>query len=178
MAVRNSSLVYLRPASLAYVRVTGPYETSIPKAWDLMFDWLDQHGFSTPHGRGFGLARDNPSIVGPAACRYDACITITPNLESRAMRELGIMTLPGGPFARIRRTGCYDNVRALVSDFYTTYQPPEGLRLDNRRPLVTIYFDDPRRVEPSDQRSEMCIPLTTEPASPATVRKAASPALA
>jgi hypothetical protein len=44
---------------------------------------------------------------------------------------------------------------------------------------VTIYFDDPRRVEPLDQRSEMCIPLTTEPgASTSAAKRTASPVIA
>ena len=91
-------LVYLRPARMVFVRATGPYETSIPHAWEKMFAWLEKSGIDNPVGRGFGLARDNPATVGPQNCRYDACVEVKPQYEERAGRELGLMTLPGGSY--------------------------------------------------------------------------------
>ena len=89
MQAMSHPLVYLRPTRITYVRVTGPYETSIPQAWEKMFAWIDKNGLSSPVGHGFGLARDNPKIVDPKNCRYDACIEMKPHFEERAIRELG-----------------------------------------------------------------------------------------
>jgi AraC family transcriptional regulator len=90
----NSGLVYLRPTRLVYLRATGPSETSIPGAWSQLLAWHDKCGLGVPGGCGYGLARDNPDLVGADKCRYDACMKSTPLIEGRALRELGLIMLP------------------------------------------------------------------------------------
>jgi AraC family transcriptional regulator len=156
----HNGLVYLRPSRLIYVRATGPYETSIPKAWDDMLSWIDRNGFGSVLGRGVGMARDNPSIVPAERCRYDACIEAKPQYEDRALRELGMLTMPGGPYVRQRKSGGYDAIRLYVTQMHATFQAPNGLRLDDNRPLVTFYLDDPRRMATEDLRADVCMPVT------------------
>ena len=155
-------LVYLRPARMVFVRATGPYETSIPHAWEKMFAWLEKSGIDNPVGRGFGLARDNPATVGPQNCRYDACVEVKPQYEERAGRELGLMTLPGGSYLRQRVIGDYNKIRMSVPNLYSEFQAPSGLRFDDKRPLVAIYLDDPRRFEPAELRADVCIPVSAK----------------
>ncbi len=156
----QTGLVYLRPSRLVYVRVTGAYENSIPAAWDKMLAWIDRNGISSPLGRGFGLARDNPQSVPANQCRYDACIVVEPHFEDRAMRELGILMLPGGPYVRRREVGNYNVIMTRVAGLHASFEAPTGLRLDDNRPLVTIYLDDPRRFEPGELRADMCVPVS------------------
>ena len=156
----QSGLLYLRPSRLVYVRVTGDYATSIPAAWTKMLAWIERNGISSPIGRGFGLARDNPSLVPANQCRYDACIESEAHFEDRALRELGLLTLPGGPYLRRREKGDYDNLVARFAGLHASYEPPTGLRLDSNRPLVTVYLDDPRRFSPGELRADVCVPVT------------------
>lgn len=157
----QSGLVYLRPSRLVYVRVTGAYETSIPSAWSKMQAWIERNGVGSAIGRGFGLARDNPALVAANQCRYDACIAVEPYFEDRAMRELGLLTLPGGPYLRRREKGGYEDLIARFAGLHASFEAPTGLRLDSNRPLVTIYLDDPRRFSPGDLRTDVCVPVTT-----------------
>ena len=157
----QNGLVYLRPSRLAYVRVTGAYETSIPAAWTKLLTWIDRNGVGSVLGRGFGLARDNPLIVAAERCRYDACIEVEPLFEERARRELGVLTLPAGPYVRKREIGNYDAIVSFVAIRHSTFVAPTGLRLDDNRPLVTVYLDDPRRLEPKDLRADICVPVAT-----------------
>jgi len=157
----KNSLVYLRPISLAFVRATGSYETAVPRAWDEMFAWLDHGGFRLPDGRAFGLARDNPAIAGDA-CRYDACVIVNPQIEHRALRELGIATMPGGSYARLHRKGSYPSVEQMVSQVFSTFEPPQGLALDTKRPVVTVYYDDPRSGAASEHKAEISVPITID----------------
>ena len=159
----KSGLLYLRPARLTLVRVTGPYATTIPAAWEKMFAWLDKHGFNSSFGRGYGLARDNPNIVGADKCRYDACVELEPIFEERAIRELGVQTLPGGSYVRERRTGGYD-LYNQDSTFHAAFEVPSGLMLDDKRPVVTIYLDDPRRIAAAELRSDFCVPVKAKTA--------------
>lgn len=156
----KSGLVYLRPWRLAYVRKTGPYESSIPAAWEHMLGWLDKHGLHSPVGRGYGLLRDCPRVVGAENCRYDACVELNPLFEERAIRELGAQTLPGGSYVRMRRVGSYEALRPELATMHDTFQAPAGLQLDERRPLVTIYLDDPRQFAPDEQRADLCMPVS------------------
>ena len=155
----KNAVVYLRPWRIAYVRKTGPYESTIPAAWDHMLGWLEKHGLHSPIGRGFGLMRDCPSLVAPDQCRYDACIDLNPFFEERAIRELGVQTLPGGSYVRTRHFGSYDELRPELPRMYETFQTPAGLQIDQRRPLVTIYLDDPRQHGAEDLRADICVPV-------------------
>jgi AraC family transcriptional regulator len=156
----TSGLVYLRPTRLAFVRVTGPYETSIPEAWNRLLEWTEQNGFSSPVGHGYGLARDNPLRVSADKCRYEACVPVTPLSEDRAMRELGVITLPGGSYTRVRHAGGYGPMRSMIPALYSNFEAPADLKLDDKRPIVTIYLDDPRRFDDSDLRADICVPVT------------------
>ena len=158
----NKGMVYLRPFRLVYTRVTGPYETAIPAAWGRMLGWLAKNGLQSPIGRGFGLARDNPAIVGPDHCRYDACVELDPYMEERAMRELAVQTMPGGSYLRLRQSGDYASITQAVSKLHQGFEAPAGLRLDDKRPLVTMYLDDPRRFDKQDLRADICFPVSAK----------------
>lgn len=153
------SLVYLRPFSVVYVRATGDYASSIPQAWERLFNWLDKNGLNSPIGRGYGLARDNPAIVGGEHCRYDACIELDPFLETRALRDLAVQTLPGGSYLRQRQSGDYNQLNDAMANFHSKFVPPQDLQLDGKRPLVTIFLDDPRRLPPAELRADICAPV-------------------
>ncbi len=160
----KSGLLYLRPARLTFVRVTGPYAATIPATWEKMFAWLDKHGCNSSFGRGYGLARDNPHVVGADQCRYDACVELEPIFEERAIRDLGAQTLPGGSYVRERRIGGYQDLCNQVSTLHAAFEAPSGLMLDDRRPLVTIYLDDPRRMAAAELRSDFCVPVKAKTA--------------
>ncbi len=156
----SSGLVYLRPSRLVYLRLTGPYTSTIPEAWDKLFAWHAKCAPGAPAGRAYGLARDNPLRVGAENCRYDACIEATPLIEERALRELGLIMLPGGPYARVRHVTSYDILRASLIDVHKSYEAPHSLKFDDRRPVVTIYLDDPRRADDAKLRADVCVPVS------------------
>jgi AraC family transcriptional regulator len=156
----HSVLVYLRPTRLVYVRDVGPYERTIPRSWDRLITWLNDNGLYAPVGRGYGLARDNPADVGPENCRYDACVEATPEVEGKAIRNLGIETLPGGPYACRRLSGNYDRIKSVVANVYSEFEPMPGLCIDRNRPVVTIYIDNPNRHSGDDLRADVCVPVS------------------
>ena len=126
--------------------------------------WLTKNGLHSPIGRGFGLARDNPAAVGIDKCRYDACVELEPIFEERAIRDLGAQTLPGGSYVRERRIGGYQDLCNQVSALHAAFEAPSGLMRDDRRPLVTIYLDDPRRMAAAELRSDFCVPVKAKTA--------------
>lgn len=156
----SSGLVYLRPTRLVYLRLVGPYNAIIPEAWSKLYAWHAKCATGAPVGRAYGLARDNPDRVGVDSCRYDACIESTPLIDERALRELGLITLPGGPYARTRHVASYDIVRNTAASYNGGLAAPGGLKIDDRRPVVTIYLDDPRRIDDGKSRADVCVPVS------------------
>jgi AraC family transcriptional regulator len=154
----KNGLVYLRPSRLTYVRHNGSYATTIPTAWTEMMAWLAKTGLHNV-GRVYGLLRDCPSKVAPENCRFDACIELDPLFEERAIRELGAQTLPGGSYLRVRNTGTHADLKSKLADFHKSFDIPEGLKLDERRPLVAIYLDNPLRADDATMRAEVCLPV-------------------
>lgn len=159
---QHSVLLYLRPTRLIYARERGCYADAIPKAWAKLFAWLHANGFYTSIGRGYGLARDNPLEIGRQNCRYDACVEIRSEVEDRALRELGVTTLPGGVYVCRRLSGSYDRMRSAVENVYSEFTPLPGLCFDENRPIVSIYFDNPNRLVDRDLRSDICVPVIAD----------------
>lgn len=158
----SDGMVYLRPTKLAHVRKVGPYSTTIGEAWAEMLHWLDKHGLRSQASCGYGLLRDNPTRVDPETCRYDACVPILPHFEGSAARELGLLTLPPGPYARRRFRGNYRDMTANIAGLHDTCEMPQNLRFDDLRPIVTIYLDDPRQLGTVDDlRLDLCVPIST-----------------
>jgi AraC family transcriptional regulator len=153
-----SVLMYLRPARLVSVRVTGAYEDAIPQAWQDLVRWYKEHGIAPPKGRGFGLARDNPAEAGKSNCRYDACLTATPEVEAMARGELRLMTLPGGAYACRRLRGGHGDVRSVIAGVFSAFRPLPGLELDPCRPVISVYADEEGRAE-NDRRVDVCVPV-------------------
>lgn len=156
----KSGLVYLRPTRLTYVRRTGPYETSIAAAWDDLMSWLDKSGFASSMNRAYGLLRDSPKIVAPEKLRFDACVELDPLFEERAIRELGAQTLPGGSYLRVRNVGSYSALQSQLAAYHANYEAPAGFKLDERRPLVTIYLDNPKKTGDETLRADVCVPVS------------------
>ena len=155
----KSGLVYLRPSRLVYVRHTGPYETTIPAAWKVMMAWLAKNDMHSSMGRGYGLLRDCPKNVAPEKLRFDACVDLDPLFEERAIRELGAQTLPGGSYMRVRAVGSYEQLQSKLATYHTNFEAPAGFKLDERRPLVTIYLDSPIRAD-DNLRADVCLPVS------------------
>jgi DNA gyrase inhibitor GyrI len=62
----------------------------------------------------------------------------------------------------MRQAADYDSLRTLVSCLHTGFVATHGLMLDDRRPIVTIYLDDPRRNDGAKLRADVCVPVTAQ----------------
>lgn len=156
----KAGLVYLRPVPVVYFRAIGPYATTVNAAWSSMFAWLDNFDLRKSAGRGYGLARDNPRVVGHEKCRYDACIEMPADLDPAALEHVLTQRLPGGAYARQRHVGHYENIRNVIVEMRDTWAPTAGLSIDSRRPIVTIYLSDPADVGPAQLKADVCLPVS------------------
>lgn len=161
------SLVYLRPVEVVLVRARGPYADAVNKAWGRMFAWMDAHGLGAEVDIGYGLAHDDPRAVGPEACRYDACIPVPETVPPHALHDLQRLVLPSGVYARDLLTRSYDGMGHRLSAIRDEWVPRNGLVVDARRPVVTIYRNNPRYCPPEMLKADICLPIVAPAAAAA-----------
>jgi AraC family transcriptional regulator len=153
----------MRPKQVVFVRSLGPYGVSSQAAWKEMLAWIARQKIRQQIHCGYGLTHDHPGTTDAAECRYDACIVLPEGFVSPRDDTLPFQTLPGGAFARMRHAGSYQTVRSsivLMRDRWLAKQP--NLLADRRRPLMTVYFDNPGEQAIDALRCDVCIPVRTE----------------
>lgn len=155
----STGLVYLRPQTVCYVRVRGPYAISAKQAWDKLAAWADVQGIRPSVRNGFGLVRDNPRIKAPADCRYDACIELPDGLIPEEKSGVAMQLLPGGSYARHRHVGGLDGLRQAFGWLAKDWSASRGLMVDANRPLIEIYLKDPKTGAPGSARMDICVPV-------------------
>lgn len=156
----KTGFVYLRPLNVAAVRAKGPYASSAAEAWKTMFAWLHESGAIREVGTGYGLLLDDPRVVQPVNCRYEACVEVTDEYRSRVPESFAFRRLPGGAYARQRHVGGVKGLAQTISALRNEWVPTQGLIIDNRRPLIEIFLDHPDLVALEKQRVDICMPVT------------------
>lgn len=154
----SHGFVYLRPLLVAFVRCQGPYHVSSNEAWSKVFAWLDAADARRDVSCGYGLLRDDPNVVAREKCRYDACVELKPEFESKLSPEFSIQSIPGGAYFRARHVG--QGQDGTISMLRDTLIPSKGFKVDPRRPFVEVYFDDPAKVPSDKRRVDVCIPVS------------------
>lgn len=153
-------LGYLRPLSLAYVRVVGPYQSSAFEAWQILFDWLASEKLTLSPGQfGYGLSHDDPAKVPADRCRYDACIELPKSWETVALGKLAIQRTQGGAHLCGGHQGSYKDIGTTFADMRHSLAAEHDLHLDRARPLVVTFLDDPRRIPEPSRRATLSVPV-------------------
>lgn len=153
------SLVYVRPVEVVFVRARGAYADAVNRAWGRMFSWMDANGLGAEVDIGYGLAHDNPRTMPPELCRYDACIPVPDTVPREVLMQLQHMKLPSGVYARDLLLRSYDRMGTVLASIRDEWVPRHGLSVDARRPVVTIYRNNPRYCPPEMLKADICLPI-------------------
>ncbi|NGX16578.1 AraC family transcriptional regulator [Wenzhouxiangella sp. XN24] len=146
----------LRPASVAYLRYTGPYGRNVGKFWEeVVSPWLQENHISTRPL--FGVSHDDQNITLENLCRYDACVEVPKELllTRRPFRTI----LPGGRYAVLDFLGTPDEIGDAWTALLREWLPSSGLQLDHR-PCFEHYPDG---LKPGDAEGRfgcrICVPV-------------------
>lgn len=147
-----------RPAvTVATMRYVGPFGEAVGRFWGQRFEpWLARRGL---RGRPlYGISHDDPTIVSPDACRYDAGVEVDANFVCDA----GIVktTLPGGRYAVLAYRGRSQDIGDAWTSMWRDWLPQSGWQFD-ARPCFEHYapgFD----LDPATGSfcCDICIPIT------------------
>ncbi len=67
---------HIAPCSMAYIRHTGPYGPGNAETMERLKHWAKSRNLMNGHSVILGIAQDNPQMIPPETCRYDACILL------------------------------------------------------------------------------------------------------
>jgi len=141
---------------VACARATGPYAQSAKQAWEKLVAWGCPKGLFGPATRCFGVGYDNPNTTAPELLRYDACITVGPEVTDEG--EITVTELPGGEYATLVHKGPYDQLEKTYMWLYGVWLPQSG-REPAMRPGYEEYCNNPETTAPEDLLTEINLPL-------------------
>ena len=147
----------LKPTSIAYLRHTGPYGEPIGDFWVQTFaPWMKENDLLG--NARYGISHDDPSIVSPSKCRYDACVEVPFGLALSGRAQRG--ALPGGRYAVLDFKGDPSTINEAWTSLLRDWLPSSGLQMDSR-PCFEYYPANAHEDQGLSKFScKLCIPVT------------------
>jgi AraC family transcriptional regulator len=124
------------PATVAYVRHTGPYQGAVDVFTDMftrLMNWAGPRDLLHDDSWVMAVYHDNPSITDDGKLRVSACIDVPPGMETAG--DVGLMSLDGGKCAVARfELGPQDYGKAWFA-LAGGWLPDSGYEPDDRLPF-------------------------------------------
>lgn len=152
---------HIAPCSMAYIRHTGPYGPDNTETMERLKHWAKSRNLMNGHSVILGIAHDNPQMIPPEMCRYDACILLPDGYpgggsgeDTSNEKEVPIGSITGGRYGVFTITHTAEAVKqawevVFQQLFSESYIP------DPSRPILERY-----KAELIEQHlCEICIPI-------------------
>jgi DNA gyrase inhibitor GyrI len=160
---------HIAPCSMAFIRHTGPYGPGNTETMERLKHWAKSRDLMNSHSVILGIAQDNPQMIPPEACRYDACILLPDGYpggssvggsgdgsvgDSSTEKEVHIGSITGGKYGVFTIDHTAEAVKRAWEEvfpqlFAESYIP------DSSRPILERY-----KAELIEQHlCEICIPI-------------------
>jgi DNA gyrase inhibitor GyrI len=62
---------------IAYIRKIGPYGSENIQVMEQLKNWATEKDLFNERSIILGIAQDNPKLIEPKDCRYDACLVVS-----------------------------------------------------------------------------------------------------
>ncbi|WP_164779592.1 AraC family transcriptional regulator [Paenibacillus kobensis] len=161
--VHTARVTHMPPVKAAVVRHRGLSDLGLEQkasdAFDQAYDLAGKYGMLPHNPEVFGVSYDDPYITPPERCRYDACVTVLPQTESR--EELEIKMFPGGKYAVLDISGTIPLLWLLSGLLTQHWLPQSGYQLDDR-PFIEKHFNNPLHDPNRHYRGQWCLPLRSK----------------
>ncbi|RXZ80439.1 AraC family transcriptional regulator [Paenibacillaceae bacterium] len=154
---------HLPPVKVLAIRHCGLSDMGLSQdlshAFDKAYRQAHHNGLLPSKPEMIGVSYDDPYVTPLERCRYDACVTVAPDSESRDGLE--ISTLPGGKYAVIDVSGSIHLLWLLSGLLAQSWLPQSGYVLDNR-PFIEKHFNNPNTDPERHYRGEWCLPIRSK----------------
>lgn len=142
---------------IAFVRQIGAYGAANIHAMTALKQWAKEAQLLTEAAILFGIPQDNPQLVLPESCRYDACVVVD---EAFVMDEtiinegsIHIGEFIGGQYAVCTIKHTAEEVQKAWSELFPALQA-KGYTVDNK-PIIERY--DYNML--NQHLCEICVPI-------------------
>jgi AraC family transcriptional regulator len=134
-AAMKVDIVDRKPVTIVCLRRVGPYGEPISAFWQqTVYPWMAASGLlGQPR---YGVSHDDPNVVAPGQCRYDAGCEAPPTLT--ALGNAQKTTIPGGKYAALSFKGTVAEIGEAWTSMLRDWLPASGLQLDGR-PMFEYY---------------------------------------
>lgn len=140
---------------VAAVRHTGPYQ-ECGKAWKTLCGWAGRKGLLGPATKCLGVSYDDPEVTPPDKLRYDACVSVGPDVEGEG--DVVILEVGGGEYASALHKGAYQRLNETFAQLCGVWGPQSGREFRNA-PSIEVYLNDPDRTPEEELLTEVLVPL-------------------
>ncbi len=156
--VSSTTAVHLRPAHIAFVRHTGPYEDVDAARFATVFDWVSRRDLSPI--AVCGIAHDAPGLTPPHLLRFDIGVQVSRRFRGTA--EVSYQSLPARWCASTTYVGPFSG---LGDAYRTAFLAAERLRGFEPLglPVEEIYATSALLAGAHVQRTQILIPLRQRP---------------
>jgi len=140
---------------VAFVRHVGPY-AEVGAAWQRLCSWAWPKGLLGPQSKMIGLCHDDPDVTPSDKIRYDACITVGPDVKPEG--DIGVQVVDGGQFVVATHKGAYANLGKTYAEICGQWAPRNGRQL-GPAPSIERYLNNPQMTPEADLLTEVCVRL-------------------
>jgi AraC family transcriptional regulator len=142
---------------VAYLRNVGPYGAhGIPGLWVRLHQWMAPRGLERDDTITLGVAHDDPRVVAPEKCRYDACVVVPEDFRDDT---IDFKHIEGGRHATTPFVGTAEEINAAWDRFYREWLPTSGFQPADRLCFELHHGDAHVPGEPERFRCELCLPI-------------------
>jgi AraC family transcriptional regulator len=154
----NATVKTLPGYRIAYMRHVGPYGAggAIPQLWMRLMRWAQARDLWTADRLCVGVAPDDPRIVAPEKCRYDAGIVVPSGVVTDT--QVNVVDLQGGKFVCVPFTGTGADIGAAWDRLFAEWMPRSGYQPDDG-PFLELYPGDAWDERTGVVRCELCTPV-------------------
>lgn len=130
----------MQPVTVAFIRFFNGYDPKgISEVWRELKVWATARDLLKEDTLLIGLGLDNPEVTDPEKCRYDACISVSPDTETGG--AVGMQEIAGGKYAVGEFEGEIQQLAKFYHDIYASWLPENGYVPDCKPPFE-IYHDN------------------------------------
>lgn len=147
-------IIMLPVMRVAFVRHTGPY-MECGRAWERLCAWAGPRGLLGPQASFIGVSHDDPEVTPPEKIRYDACVTVGP--EVTAEGEIGVREIAGREYAAALHKGPYEGLFGAYAEACARVAA-RGRELATE-PCLELYLNDPDATPPEELLTRIHLPL-------------------
>lgn len=150
-------VVSVEPFRVAALRNTGAFE-DLDRVYGQLFAWAGEQGLLEHLTGLFGQPLEDRRDAVPGRYAFDAMLAFAAPLQADRTAGIGLTTLGGGRYARLRHVGAFDGLEAATDCLLAQWLPASGEALRDA-PVYHEYLDDPEQTPEALLRTDIHLPL-------------------